>query len=341
MAFSFLFASCRKGSEAWLKAEVASRHGDRLTPAFMRPQLLTWKARAPLEPSFVPDLCFARSWALSLGPAPEVQALPELWTREFGHVLPSRWDLGPRLVPENGVDPAVWSAADSASADFPLPIDPESPWIAEAVGEFPAPGPLLLGARPRSAPGPACPLGISRAILPPDAPSRAWLKAEQALAWAGWDSPDRWLSANPSALDLGSSPGGISLALVRRGFRVEAVDPAPMDARVLAATGPGEARVIHRRVAVGGYLKCVDTPRSVDLLVSDMNLAPPVVLRILEGIQARVRARRWIVTLKLNDDAMLHRLPAFRDHARQFAPAPVRIVQLPANRQEVTILAGA
>jgi 23S rRNA (cytidine2498-2'-O)-methyltransferase len=338
MGFAFLFATCRKGSEAWLKSEISDRHGELLSPAFARPQLLTWKARAALDASFVPDLCFARSWALSLGTAPEPAALPDLWTRSLDGPLPFRWDLGPRLVPEDGVPPSVWSLADAAAA--PLPVDPESPWIAEAIGEFPESGPLLLGARLRSAPGPACPLGISRAVLPPDAPSRAWLKVEQGLAWAGWDSAARWSSATPLALDLGSSPGGISLALVRRGFRVEAVDPSPMDARVLAAIGPGEARVTHRRVAVGDYVGRENVPRPVDLLVSDMNLAPPVVLRALERIQARVRARRWIITLKLNDDAMVRRLPAFRERVRQFAPAPVRIVQLPANRREVTILAG-
>jgi len=98
--------------------------------------------------------------------------------------------------------------------------------------------------------------------LPDDAPSRAWLKVEQALAWAGWDQADRWIGK--SALELGSAPGGISLALVRRGLQVDAVDPAPMNPAVLAEIGPGGAMVRHLKQPVGQLTGVT----RIDLLVS-------------------------------------------------------------------------
>jgi hypothetical protein len=108
---------------------------------------------------------------------------------------------------------------------------------------------------------------------------------------------------------------------------------------VLAEIGPGGARIRHWRQPVGGWRKG-NLAGPVDLLVSDMNLAPPAVLRYLERIQAAVRAPRWIVTLKLNDATMVSRLPDFRRRLAHFAPKPLRAVQLPANRQEVTVIAG-
>ncbi|MBU6302831.1 MAG: hypothetical protein KGS60_14865 [Verrucomicrobia bacterium] len=178
---------------------------------------------------------------------------------------------------------------------------------------------------------------MARVTLPPEFPSRAWLKVEQALAWAGWDEEAFWLGKN--ALELGSSPGGISLALVRRGLQVEAVDPAPMHPSVLAEIGPGGARVRHRQQPVGSLARETWT-RPVDLLVSDMNLAPPAVIRYIERLQPSVRARRWIITLKLNDSAMVSRLPDFRERLGRIAPQPLRVVQLTANRQEVMVIAG-
>jgi hypothetical protein len=93
------------------------------------------------------------------------------------------------------------------------------------------------------------------------------------------------------------------------------------------------------RQPVGG-LEGAGRRGRIDLLVSDMNLAPPAVIRYLERLQARTSATHWVITLKLNDAAMVKRLPAFRERLQQIAPKPLRIVQLPANRREVTVIAG-
>jgi 23S rRNA (cytidine2498-2'-O)-methyltransferase len=337
MSFSFLYALCREGAEPLLKAEVAKRHRKLLTPAFMRPGLLTWKAREPLPAEFDPGLIFGRNWGFSLGMLPEmgIADAPDRFQEALPGEQPVRWDVYPRIVPEDGVPPEAWAQADRLRTELP-PDGAGRTWIAEVI--FGAEGEaLFLGARRLKASGPVSAGGLSRSQLPEDSPSRAWLKVEQAFAWAGWDRDGRWIGKR--ALELGSSPGGISLALVRRGFSVEAVDPAPMDPRVLAETGPGGAKVTHLRQPVGG-LEGADRRGQIDLLVSDMNLAPPAVIRYLERLQARTRTRHWIITLKLNDAAMTARLPDFRERLEQIAPKPLRIVQLPANRSEVTVIAG-
>jgi len=336
MEFPLLFAVCRAGVEPLLKGEMAQRHGERLVPAFMRPQLVTWKAGKPLPEDFDPGLSFARHWGFSFGLVPAPGEIPARWTEAMGDFagLPARWDVYPRLVPDGGVSPEIWQEADAIRGQ--LPTAGSGSWVGEVIlGE---PGvPLLVGGRRLVGAGPVSPGGLARVNLPPESPSRAWLKLEQALAWVGWDEESRWKGKR--AIELGSAPGGISLALVRRGLHVEAVDPAPMHPSVLAEIGPGGARVHHRRQSAGRFLS-ENREGPVDLLVSDMNLAPPAVLRYLERLQAAVRARRWIITLKLNDAAMISRLPHFRERLGRVAPQPVRVLQLPANRQEVMVIAG-
>jgi 23S rRNA (cytidine2498-2'-O)-methyltransferase len=336
MEFSFLYAVCRAGSEGLLKSEVAQHHGDRLAPAFMRPQLITWKARAPLPPDFSPGLSFSRNWGFSLGLVAESGLVARRWNEAMSQSggFPARWDVYPRQVPDEAISPEVWQEMDQIWSQLP-PVG-DSPWIGEVIAGG-AGEPLLLGARPLVGDGPVSPGGLARVTLPPESPSRAWLKVEQALAWSGWNEESFWLGK--SALELGSSPGGISLALVRRGLQVEAVDPAPMDPSVLAETGPGGAKARHRQQPVGSLARETWT-RPVDLLVSDMNLAPPAVIRYIERLQPAVRARRWIITLKLNDAAVVSRLPDFRERLGRIAPQPLRVVQLPSNRQEVTVIAG-
>ncbi len=336
MELSFVYAVCRKGSEPFLKAEMAQRHGDRFVPAFMRPQLVTWKASAPLPGDFCPGFSFARNWGFSLGLVPELGAIGKRWSERMGDAGggPARWDVYPRQVPDEGVASEVW--ADLMQMRDQLPVVGDNPWIGEVIAGAPD-EPMLLGARPLAGLGPVSLGGIARVTLPPDSPSRAWLKVEQALAWAGWDQEAFWLGK--TALELGSAPGGISLALVRRGLQVEAIDPAPMHPSVLVETGPGGAKVHHRQQPIGS-LNRESWVRPVDLLVSDMNLAPPAVIRYLERLQPCVRAPRWIVTLKLNDAMMVSRLPDFRERLGRTAPAPLRVVQLAANRQEVTVIAG-
>jgi 23S rRNA (cytidine2498-2'-O)-methyltransferase len=348
LASSFVFAACRAGSERALKSDVQALHGSLLTPAYMRPQLITWKSSRPLEDTFKLDSVFARVSGLSLGNSSDDSIL----VKNAGVLRhePLHLHVYPREHPEDGLEAGVWELIDArrneiatkleASGFTLLPAETRpkiGDWILDVVLDDMEGANILLGAHRHTETSHALPGALSRLVLIPEAPSRAFLKMEQALVFAGLDAPGALQGV--SALELGCAPGGATLALLRRGAKVCGVDPGPMDPRVLSYAQANGRTFTHMKLPVGD-LHQVELPGRMEILITDMNLAPPVVIHYLENIQRRVRARLLIVTLKLNDKAMETKLPDFLDRLRRFTPLPFRATQLPANRSEICIIAG-
>ncbi|MCA1962690.1 MAG: hypothetical protein LDL31_01950 [Prosthecobacter sp.] len=322
----FVFATCRAGSEAALKREVAARHGGWLTPAFMRPQLMTWKARSPLREDFVLDAAFAAVTGFSIGMARSAQEVVEKMPAQVSAV-----HVFPRVVEEDGVPPEEWARMDEVHAQISaaLPREPTSPWVLDVILGTEA-EPWFLGLHRRGPGSHPHPGALPRITLPAEAPSRAWLKMEQALAWLGLDAPGRLAGCN--ALELGSAPGGASWALLQRGMKVIGVDTGAMDPRVLA-----HPNFKHLRTTAGDLPRAA-LPAQIDLLISDMNLRPGLVLRYVERLAAFIQPRWLILTLKINDADVEAYLPTFLQQLRRFAPGEVFARQLHANRREVTVV---
>lgn len=343
MTPQFFFAICRPGSEPSLKKDVAKRHGSSLTPAFMRPQLITWKATQPLPADFEIDSPFARVSGTSLGP---VRSPADIAARlQEASIASVCLHVFPREIPEDGVENTTWPQIDLLQADLRASL--ETAGIRVKPSTQPDAGDVVLDVIIDWKPEPAYfagihrhregkhphPGGIPRIMLPGDAPSRAWLKVEQALAWRGWDTPDL---RGQTALDLGCAPGGATLALLDRGMRVIGVDTGEMDEAVLRHDG-GAFR--HLRMPVSA----LDPQRltsGIDLILCDINLAPPEVLPHLERLQQALHARRLIITMKLNTPFLEARIDEFLRFIHGFAPAPVHITQLASNRREVCLTAG-
>lgn len=335
-ASPFVFACCREGAEPVLKADVARRHGTLLTPAFMRPQFITWKARAPVDETFELASPFARVSGLSLGlcktEADVVAKLAEHGLRRVClHVFP-------RVAPEDGQ--MDWLPADEVRARLAtafetagIRLDEGCEHVLSIVVDEKAGGSLFTGLRRHRAGDPPCPGGLPRIVLSSHAPSRAWLKLEQALAWRGWDKEDLH---GLTALDLGCAPGGASLALLDRGVRVTGVDTGDMDEAVLRHDSGGFRQL---RVPLA-RLDASKLPGDFSLLLCDINLAPPEVLPHVARLCQDIRVPRMILTLKLNTDSYEKRVDEFVTFIRGFAPAPVHVTQLPANRREVCVTAG-
>lgn len=331
---TFLFATCNPGREAALKREVGRRFGDAVVPAFLRPGLVTWKSHREIaDRELSPPPVYARIFGRSFGMAADPGALAALL--EQAPPLPL-W-IFPRVFPENGYDEAQWRAFDEVRASLlaALPgkeepqsaIAPGDPVLDLIVGD---PGePVFAGIHRQEAGYPSHPGSIPRLVLREGVPSRAWLKMEQALAFLGLEDLSGW-----QVLELGCAPGGASLAMLERGARVIGVDTGAMDPAVLSHPG------FHSLGISAGEVDVAQLPRQVDLLVSDMNLAPPVALRYIERLQRRLRARVLILTLKINDAKMETAIPAFLERVSKLLPRHHCLAtQLPANRQEITILA--
>jgi len=335
MHSTFLYATCRLGSEPALKREVAARHAGLLTPAFMRPQLITWKVQGEIPADFRLSALFAHVSGRSLGMAESVGDVAGLVASlpkppQILHVFP-------RDVPEDGISEETWTHVDAVAKAIsqalglpqggrPQPSDQVLDIIVGLEGE-----PMLVGIRRHQAGDFQEPGGQMRLQLPPDAPSRAWLKMEQALSWLGVENDLK----GRVVLELGSAPGGATLSLLNRGATVYGVDTAAMDERLLA-----HPQFHHLRVTAGD-LEPGSLPDQVDLLISDMNLEPRLVCQYVEKIAPRMLPLGLILTLKINSPKIEAELPGLIQKVRRWAPGPLYVRQLPANRREVTLVSWA
>jgi len=325
-------AVCQPGAERWLKAELQRTRPD-LHPGFQRPGIVTFRAtRAPFGADERPAAVYARAWAASAGPTPDVAAVLAVAHRVGARHL----FLGPRDagVPDE-VPPALQAAVDEDAARWGEALAPHfrpgPPGRGDTVLDvltFPGEPPVVgwHDHGPLRHPGPA---GRWPFPTPSDVPSRAWRKVAEGLAWAG--GPVR---RGELVLELGAAPGGGTRAFVEAGARVCAVDPQPMDPAVLALPG-----VEHRRVAAG-ELDPAALPAGISWLACDAGIPPAdalgAIARLLPGLP---RLRGLLLTLKLVDDGVARRLPRLLDRVRELGFGEVRATQLPANRKDVWVVA--
>lgn len=164
--------------------------------------------------------------------------------------------------------------------------------------------------------------------LPPEAPSRAYLKIEEALIWSRLPVLD-----GQTAIELGCAPGGASYALLKRGMNVIGVDPGDVDPIVLADPKFKHLRMQSQQVPDAEL-------KGVDWLVSDMNVPPEEVIKIFEKLKRKIGARLQggILTLKLNDWAMAEKIPGYLEELRAMKFKKVEAAHLSQNRQEVTVV---
>lgn len=329
---SFVLVTCQPGVEAALKDDVArDRPGLRL--AFSRPGVVTFKSDDEVSAEVERPSPWARVWARSLGRAVDAEAALA--------ALPA----DARRLHVYARDPETAGAADAIAAAVAAlrAVDDArfAPGVVAEAGELcadvvVAPGePWLVGVhrhgRGRSPhPGGALPVEV-----PPDAPSRAYAKLEEAIAWAGLA-----VAAGQVAVEIGSAPGGAAHALVRRGVEVWGVDPGQMDPAVLALVGPGGARVHHLAETLAS-VRWEALPRAVDWLLADVNLAPPVLLHGLARLVPawRRRLRGAVLTLKMNDVAMRRGVPTWLARVAALGFTDVQLTHLPSNRQELCVIA--
>jgi 23S rRNA (cytidine2498-2'-O)-methyltransferase len=174
-------------------------------------------------------------------------------------------------------------------------------------------------------PGGAIPVEV-----PAEAPSRAYAKIEEAIAWAALP-----VEAGHVALEIGAAPGGAALALARRGVEVWAVDTGALAPQVVALPG------VHHVAKKVGALRWEELPSQIDWLLVDVNLAPQVALHEVGRLMPRLvkTLRGAVLTLKLNDWTFVAELPALVERIRQMGLPDVRMRHLPSNRREVCAVA--
>jgi 23S rRNA (cytidine2498-2'-O)-methyltransferase len=186
-----------------------------------------------------------------------------------------------------------------------------------------------LGWHRAASPETRWPGGVPPIALPNRLVSRAYLKIVEALEWS--ELP---IAAGDRCVEIGSSPGGSCLALLERGLKVTGIDPAEMDAAVLAHPNFTHVRARAKDVKRDVFRHC-------DWLVMDANVAPNYTLDTLDGLlgQAGVRPKGLVLTLKLTDPKLAEALPQIAERIRGHGYRRVRMRQLAFNRQEVCAVA--
>lgn len=189
-------------------------------------------------------------------------------------------------------------------------------------------GQLFVGAhRQRVGLSPA-PLGDPRLVVPAEAPSRAWLKLEEAARQFVLPIAD-----GDVVVEVGCAPGGVSRALLDRGAVVVGVDPNAMDPRILAEPRFTHLRVPAQRVAL------VELLRPARFFVVDVNQRPHAAISSVEHLvwPLREELSGALFTLKVGDWEHLGEIPRWRRRLEQLLLMKTMACQLPSNRQEICV----
>lgn len=344
----FVMTTCQTAAAPVVKAEIAARWPD-FRFAYSRPGFLTFRLpeNHRLRPDFDLGCVFVRSHAFSLGRvggADDAERASTVWELAKGlaidrvHVWsrdrcePGYRGFEPRITDEDRrihrllVDacPTGRLAQGADSLDQPAP---PGQLVLDCV--VVDPGVWYAGFH-RARLGPSqFPGGLWPLVLPETAVSRAWLKMEEALQWSQ-------LPIGPGArvAEIGSAPGGASQALLARGCHVLGIDPAEMDASVLAHPNFTHLRKRSTHVRRREF-------RKIRWLVADMNVAPNYTLSAVEGIvtHSEVSVRGLILTLKLIEWEMASRVAEYLDRVRSWGYNIVRARQLQFNRRELCVAA--
>jgi 23S rRNA (cytidine2498-2'-O)-methyltransferase len=343
----FIFVACQAGSESALKQEIAGL-GPGWRFAFSRPGFVTFRTESPGTPL---RSVFARTWGRSLGKAggdSDRDRAGAFWAciaerlsgesrADVGHL--HVWQRAPALPGDDDYSPESSARVASASAALleQRPDGGRAPALnAEARrGErvldcvLVEPREWWFGTHLAAAAESCWPGGVPNLAVPADMISRAYLKLAEALAWSGLP-----IAEGDRCVEIGSAPGGSCQLLLERGCVVTGIDPAEMDARLLA-----EPRFTHLRARAKDLKR--NTFEAFRWLICDANVAPKYTLDTVGPIVTWPAARieGLVLTLKLTDAKLVAALPAFAATVRSWGYSDVRIRQLAFNRQEVCLIA--
>lgn len=347
----FVFALAQPASARWLKQDIASKHPE-LRFAFSRPGLYTFKLNDTAN-EFELGSVFAQHWGFSLGTAENAEqvfalassaALP--WSgssRARLRLFVSERDEGEEAAAKAQAEPpAATTRVDTLRSElltrghglFDVQGSPAvGDWVLDVVVPRQQDEALFVGYHRHDSKRGKVAGGVTRVLAPDHAPSRAYSKLQEALAWS--DLP---LRAGQHAVEIGCAPGGAVLALLERGLTVTGIDPAEMAPELEPHIQSGA--FVHLKQAVGDVTQ-KDLSKHAQWLLCDANLAPQTALRYLSRMAKLLRPQLQAIvfTIKLNDDRVVAALPDLFEALGKLSKKPVqqalRAIQLPSHRREI------
>jgi 23S rRNA (cytidine2498-2'-O)-methyltransferase len=341
----FYFATCQFGAEKVVKAEVLTRHPS-LRFAFSRPGFITFKEgdeRRPLLRQF--DGIFVRLWGSSVAQGKHEAARAILDAVPRGSLFHAfERDT---FVPGDDPPAFVWNERVRRFVDD-LPADirdrhrwNEEPRHGETVHDliWLDEGHFFLGRHEHRASLAPVPGNILRIPLPASAPSRAYLKIEEAIL--RFRPPEK---PGLKVLEIGCAPGGATTALLARGCVVRGVDPQRMEERLYREKNFTSVQRTARQLTLDDV-----TNFNPDWIVLDMNIAPlealdqlaHVVRLLRRSHETSLAVAKGFLTLKLNDWTFAETIPLYLKRIGEMGFTDLKPTQLYSNRQEFFVMADA
>lgn len=170
--------------------------------------------------------------------------------------------------------------------------------------------------------------GQARMADDPAAPSRSYLKTEEAFAAMGREPKE-----GESCVDLGAAPGGWSYSAAKRGATVLAIDNGPMK-----GGAKDHPLIEHRRADAFRFMPA--DGESYDWLLCDLVEEPHHVMRLIEQWLKNKHCRSFVVNLKFGRADALKLVREIHDPKGRILPycSELRVRHLFHDRDELTLM---
>lgn len=299
----FIYTIVNVGSEKLLKEEISIKY-PHLKFAYSRPGYITFKdTTESFNVDTQLDLIFARSYGLSLGKFSKEEVEKEI--KKYKDVTIHRFSF---------VNDEIEGKKALINKDILDVME-----IKE--GEY------WLGLRKARFFSWFYPFAKLQLEIPEDCPSRAYLKLIEAFAWTNYNPLE-----DEVALELGSSPGGASYAMLKKGIKVYGVDNALMDENLLKNPLFTHIKEPMQKV------RDEHIPRPCHLLIADVNVMPSLAMAQIKRFMAlRPGIKNVFYTLEIGSKIKVPEILSHIQTFKRFGFREVGVTQLPSNKSEILL----
>ncbi len=307
----FIFTVLNKGSENFLKEEMRLKYPD-LKPSYSRKGFITFKNTGNIKISedIDLDIVFANAYGMCIGKYDKEGMIKYIEEKSDEYKKIYRYYLDEEIAEKEKNEKII---EESEKGERILDV------ICVSENEY------WLGAHIRK----EYEFDLQRnikIIKPAEAPSRAYIKLEEAFIWSGE-------KIKGTALEIGAAPGGASYSLLCRGFKVFGVDTGRMSEICL------ENRKYQHINLPMQILEKKDLPDKVEILLCDVNLSPmdtiPHIKRILQMLP---ETKLFFYTMKLGNKTGVGDIDFYLNMLRNIGFQKVKAIQLPSNHSEIFVI---
>lgn len=330
---NFIFVVCQAGAEVAVKTEIANSNPG-LKFSYSRPGFITFKSPTELAPDFSLHSKFCYAYGITHQKFKKDQ-ISEL----FSHLNTKTLHVIERELYEPEKSPKEYSFGklreqfisenEKKLKSFSVNQSPEN---GDLVGDIILidENEIWLGSHIHSNHHRPFPGGRPDIKLPEKAPSRAYLKLEEAILLN-----DIKFGTNDVAIEVGSAPGGASFALLERGLTVVGIDSAEMDKIILK-----NKNFQHIQKSIVD-VQPNELPKIVHWILIDINQKPEIALKALEWLIPKFKKslKGLILTFKFSDWKSTENVQKIEKNIKSYGFKKIISKHLINNKKEINITA--